>query len=54
MKLSTAFALTGLVQLIVALLMLTLTSAPLLPSGLLIGVGTVLLGLGIMFSLEGE
>jgi hypothetical protein len=54
MKVSSVLSIAGLVQLFVALLLLTLTTAPLLPSGLLLGVGTILLGLGIILTIEGE
>lgn len=54
MKLSSVFVLTALVQLLFALFLLCLTTAPLLPSGLLIGVGTIFMGLGILLMIDGE
>jgi hypothetical protein len=54
MKLSSAFVLTAFVQLLFALFLLCFTSAPLLPSGLLVGVGTILMGLGIFLMIDGE
>ena len=53
MKLSSAFILSSLVQLFVALGFLMFTTAPLLPSAMLIGVAIFLMASGFVISANG-